>query len=564
MESPQDSLKLLLELEPRRTAFWSSVRAALRPVSWSADGEHGLWRDVFVHQRLPWRRFSQSAILHAGAVAMLWLVSIAWLRQQNVLTKPFDRSSVITYSPEEYLPPLDTGASQPAQQSKGDPAYSRQEIISVPPEADNRSQTIVAPPNVRLTKDVPMSNIVSMGAAIPAVPLDATHDRLRTLSTDATIVPPAPDLNSARSQTARPALTANVVAPPPEIAQTHSRSFGGVDTRIVEPPPSDLPKSFQGRVGEVNIGPSAVVAPAPELAMAPQHTISGRGAGGLGGGQAEVVAPPPSLSGTGGSGTGGRLIALGIHPAAIGPVAPPGGNRRGTFAATPNGRPGGSGTPGGTNGVAATSNGNAKNGAGNGFGKNGSLPTGLHVGDMGRSTNTSGGVGEHGGKSEAAGQLVADARAPRAGSSKRVASPVPDDKITETDRKVFGGKRPYSMTLNMPNLNSATGSWIIRFVELKESKPGELLSPVAIEKSDPGYPLELMRDNVQGTVTLFAIIYSDGSVRDIRVIDSPDDRLDAYASNALSHWKFIPASKNGTPVALETVVMIPFRIKRIF
>jgi TonB family protein len=121
------------------------------------------------------------------------------------------------------------------------------------------------------------------------------------------------------------------------------------------------------------------------------------------------------------------------------------------------------------------------------------------------------------------------------------------------------------MTMNMPNLNSATGSWVMRFAELKEGRQqGELMAPVATQKSDPGYPLELMHDNVQGTVTLYAVIHADGSVQDIRVLDSPDDRLDAYASSALARWKFIPATKNGAAVALEAVVLIPFHAKRSF
>ena len=37
-QSP-NSVKLLLELEPRRGAFWSSVRAALRPVKLAEDAE---------------------------------------------------------------------------------------------------------------------------------------------------------------------------------------------------------------------------------------------------------------------------------------------------------------------------------------------------------------------------------------------------------------------------------------------------------------------------------------------------------------------------------------------
>ena len=154
---------------------------------------------------------------------------------------------------------------------------------------------------------------------------------------------------------------------------------------------------------------------------------------------------------------------------------------------------------------------------------------------------------------------------PGARSGARVASPVSDDKITDVDRKVFGGKRVYGRTLNMPNLNSSTGSWVIKFAELDGGrKDGELLEPVATEKSDPGYPLELIRANVHGMVTLYAVIHADGKVGDIRVLNSPDERLDSYAAKALARWKFLPAERAGKPVALEAVVEIPFRVRRNF
>jgi hypothetical protein len=71
----------------------------------------------------------------------------------------------------------------------------------------------------------------------------------------------------------------------------------------------------------------------------------------------------------------------------------------------------------------------------------------------------------------------------------------------------FGYGKFYAMTLNVPNLNSAGGSWVMHYVELKDAeKPGELVAPVAIQEVDPGYPLELMKENVQGTVVL-----SDGN-----------------------------------------------------
>jgi TonB family protein len=135
-----------------------------------------------------------------------------------------------------------------------------------------------------------------------------------------------------------------------------------------------------------------------------------------------------------------------------------------------------------------------------------------------------------------------------------------DRPASGVERQVFGDRRFYSMTLNMPNLNSASGSWIIRFAELKDHSEGELLPPVATHKVDPSYPTELRRRNIEGTVTLYAVIHGDGSVSDIRVIDGAGDDLDRYASEALQRWRFLPALKNGKPVALEAMVAIPFRL----
>ncbi|MGB9084272.1 MAG: hypothetical protein WCC46_06595, partial [Terriglobales bacterium] len=120
-------------------------------------GEFDLWRDVFVQQKLPWRRFLQSAFLHLAAGGLIWAVSLSWVQEQQVLARAaFDPASLVTYTPQEYLPPLDTGGNAAPKTQKGDPAYARQPILSVPPEADNRSQTIVVPPDLKLDRDVAM------------------------------------------------------------------------------------------------------------------------------------------------------------------------------------------------------------------------------------------------------------------------------------------------------------------------------------------------------------------------------------------------------------------------
>ncbi len=120
------------------------------------------------------------------------------------------------------------------------------------------------------------------------------------------------------------------------------------------------------------------------------------------------------------------------------------------------------------------------------------------------------------------------------------------------------------MQIDMPNLNSATGSWILNFTELRMNSdsshvtPSDLSGPTPIRKVDPKYPPTLMNEHVEGEVMLYAVIRRDGSVDSIQVVRGVDEELDKNAMNALSQWKFRPAMRQGEPVELEAIVHIPF------
>ncbi len=565
MEIPAKKIvKLLVEHDPASAEFRDGIRETLhaRASAPIRTQEFDLWKDVFVEQKLPWERLLLSAVLHVVAVNLLLLLSIAWLRQQKILgADPFDRSSVITYSPEEYLPPLDTGKAEAPKPQKGDPVFAKQPILSVPREADNHSQTIVAPPNLKLDHDVPLPNIVATGAVAPVVPLNAISSlSSRNKAPDQQVVAPAPEVDFARDRVTRAALKSDIVPPPPEIKHGRAPGADVPEAAVIAPPP-ELTTPAKERAGQINIGPSTAVAPAPQLAMAEQHALYARGQGG---GKdsllesAQAVAPAPSVSGSAGGGGGqGRLIALNIRPVTpTGPVVVPGGNRRGSFEAGPRGKSDAAGTPD----IAGS------NSPGNGSGSKGhnrSLPAGLHVGPGPGATDAIARDGSASGDGDP--RDMASANAGSAITGRRAASAISEDKVTDVDRQVFGDRRPYGTTLNMPNLNSSTGSWVMHFAELEpDPKQSDLLQPLPTEKSDPGYPLELMHANVHGTVTLYAVIHADGGVDGIRVLNSPDDRLNGWAMSALAGWKFQPALRAGKPVAVETVVEIPFRVRKGF
>ena len=122
------------------------------------------------------------------------------------------------------------------------------------------------------------------------------------------------------------------------------------------------------------------------------------------------------------------------------------------------------------------------------------------------------------------------------------------------------------MNVNMPNLNSSTGSWILNFSELRANPDGprvtsvNLTGPATMKKVDPKYPQSLISERVEGEVVLYAIIRGDGSVDGIQLVHGIDEQLDDNAMQALSQWKFRPATKQGAPVELEAIVHIPFRV----
>jgi TonB family protein len=573
---------LLVELPAWPRVFLVNLRDLLYPRSLPRlelrSAPAAFWPDVFVRRGLPWRHFLESAGYHFLILGLLVPFSrfLTPQRPQPAPRATFSHDQVIYYQAAEYLPPLDTRDSQPGKSIKADPEFARQPVISVPAEAENRSQTIVTPPNVKLKRNIPLPNIVAWSnhpelpiAPVPVVKASAITRLNPQLESSVVAPPPEAERNRRRNL---PAIQSSV-APPPDI-RAATPAFQAPQPAVIEPPPS-VDAASPRAVGDLNIALSSVVAPAPQLSVPAQRAVPGAAAG-----QTmlppPVVPPPPSLTGSGSSSAGGRLIALNLNPSVTAPPDPPQGNRRGTFAATPEGKAGASGNPGSSTGNAAEANtAGGTNGHASGSGsatakalaKNG-LPSGLYVGsaDSAATSHIAGDPPPRNAAPSANPISTASLPAPQpASTSARPASAGNAADLSEPEQEVFANRKFYSMTLNMPNLNSAGGTWVIRFSELKkDSSSGELSAPFVIRKVDPGYPLQIMRENVSGTVILYAVIHADGTVGNIRILRSVDDRLDRFAAQAVSQWRFQPANKDGTPVDVEATFKIPFRPAKNF
>lgn len=586
--------QLLVKLPSRPRVFFGNLWDLVFPRRLAplelCSAPAAFWPDVFVTRGLPWKRFLQSGAYHfiAGAL-LIGLTHLFALQPRVAPIATFDHSQVIYYQALEYLPPLDTGDESNARPRKADPEFSRQPIISVPPEADNREQTIVALPSVELKRTVAMPNIVAWSdraekprLAIPPAPLTLAADITRLAPRmESSVVGPPPDAARLAYRRNASALQRSVAAPPADLrASSATAGFHDLQPSLIAPPPN-VESASTRQLGDLNIAPSPVIAPAPQLPLSARRTISaGRSA--LRAGSPPVVPPPPSLSAAGSSGasvgSGPQVIALNLHPAVDAPADPPAGNRRGTFAATPEGHAGASGVPGstlgdGTSNTASRGSVDSKGNAGESPRKGTTdLPSGLYVGNAAAKASPVSADPTHKVPENSVNpNLVASVRTPRV-SSTRPPQSESATKLSEPERAVFGNRKFYSVTLNLPNLNSAGGSWVIRFAELNHGSSNQesdnhdpnapaanLSQPTATRKVDPAYPAQLMRENVSGTVILYAVIHADGSVGDVRVLRSVDARLDRFAREAVTQWKFEPATKNGSPVDVEATFQIPFR-----
>jgi TonB family protein len=140
--------------------------------------------------------------------------------------------------------------------------------------------------------------------------------------------------------------------------------------------------------------------------------------------------------------------------------------------------------------------------------------------------------------------------------------PVPT-KVSGAPTARFDGRDVYMMAIQMPNLTSFSGSWIMWYSDRQAHTAGlaPIAAPVAHRKVDPKYFNEAIQERKEGKVQLFCVIGKDGTISGIETLKGFDPQLDESAREALAKWEFYPAMRHNEPVEVEVVVEIPFRVQ---
>ncbi len=89
---------------------------------------------------------------------------------------------------------------------------------------------------------------------------------------------------------------------------------------------------------------------------------------------------------------------------------------------------------------------------------------------------------------------------------------------------------------------------------------GGVSAPRVLENPSPDYSEEARKAKYQGTVVLWLIVDANGKPRDVRVARSLGMGLDQKAIEAVRLWKFQPALKDGSPVAVQINVEVNFHL----
>ena len=90
--------------------------------------------------------------------------------------------------------------------------------------------------------------------------------------------------------------------------------------------------------------------------------------------------------------------------------------------------------------------------------------------------------------------------------------------------------------------------------------PRSIQPPRLVSRVNPAYPREVMRERIEGLVQLTVNIESDGSIGDVKVVQSLDPRLDAAAVEAVKQWRYEPATVDGKPVRTIAKVSMAFNL----
>jgi uncharacterized protein len=123
-----------------------------------------------------------------------------------------------------------------------------------------------------------------------------------------------------------------------------------------------------------------------------------------------------------------------------------------------------------------------------------------------------------------------------------------DEETAERSRNILG-------RLDPSQISGRLLPKIIANCDYQDATP-----PQPLRRPLANYPGEMVDRSIEGSVLLDYLVAVDGSVREVRVIDSlPPKAFDDAARRSVLSWKFKPAMRRGEPFAAWGTVQVIFK-----
>ncbi len=129
---------------------------------------------------------------------------------------------------------------------------------------------------------------------------------------------------------------------------------------------------------------------------------------------------------------------------------------------------------------------------------------------------------------------------------------IPDIAQTETDEPPFPIPEPEPEP-EPPRSEPAGGVY--------SAVPPGGTQPVEIDRVIPRYPSSARRANVEGAVVVRGIVRRDGRIDNVEIIKDLPYGLGDSARQAVSRWRFRPATYRGEPIDVYYTVTVNFRLQ---
>ncbi|MGB8522029.1 MAG: TonB family protein [Candidatus Acidiferrales bacterium] len=129
--------------------------------------------------------------------------------------------------------------------------------------------------------------------------------------------------------------------------------------------------------------------------------------------------------------------------------------------------------------------------------------------------------------------------------------------VARRSSALLGKEAPPSMT--GANSNPGTGA-IPGFFSALLPTGGRVKEAQLVSKSAPNYPAMAKQSQIEGEVTVNAVIDITGKLTNIKVV-SGSPLLQQAALDSLRTWKYEPALLNDKPVPVQTSITVKFRLR---